>query len=399
MKHFYLSFFVWLLVSSAVAQTRTTVANGNATNPLTWDCTCIPLPGQTIVVNHQLVLDNDFAYSSGSITVNAGASITGNSSVRGLAVNGGFFLNRGTVQVANLYHGAGSFTNEGVITIANYFGVDNAAVAQNQGMLTVNDSLLINSGATLNNSGTIQALVTANAGTFTSTGNVDADYFWTSGTVNYNSGTFAATNLYNAGVFHSHAPLSVANDLYNAEDFMNHHDLHIGHSLYIGDSTGGPAHFTNDGLVSVAQDLYNSRTLDGSGRICVGQQTVNSGTISGTLDICDLTGGSIDLNSGTIAGTVTFCAVSCAVSTDEIRADQQVLVYPNPFTNRFEIRTEKMQSYNLILVNATGQQVLDTTFYADRLVLDASRLPEGVYFYRLTVESGRLVNTGRLIKH
>lgn len=397
MKKFLLLLLFFSGWSLSEAQTRTTVANGNATNPLTWDCMCIPAAGNTIVINHHLTLDVDFAYASGSITVNSGASISGNSPNRILAVAGGFFTNHGTVTLANMYHSGGNFTNNGSMTISNAFGSDQSALTTNAGTFYVTDSLYINTNASFSNTGYLEAEVTASAGTLTNSGTFSGNHLWTSGTLNHNSGSFALSDIYNSGTVNTNAPMFVFNDFWNSENIDINHDLSIGHSLYNGDTTGGGAIFNNDGLVSIVQDFTNSKTVSGSGRFCVGQGTTNSGTISGTLDICDQTGGAFDFNTGTIAGTVTYCAVSCNVGLDEENAEHTVLVVPNPFNDQFEIRTNRAMPYQLTVVNAIGQQVLHSSFNATTIRLDAAELPAGLYFYRLS-SSDTLVSTGKLIK-
>ena len=46
--------FSFLLSTVVIAQepnaTRTSIANGNATNPFTWDCTCLPTPGDNVII-------------------------------------------------------------------------------------------------------------------------------------------------------------------------------------------------------------------------------------------------------------------------------------------------------------------------------------------------------------
>lgn len=395
MKSIYAVIFS-LLALGSFAQTRTTIANGNATNPFTWDCTCVPTSGNDIVINHQLTLDVDFAYTSGSVTVNASGALLGNSPNRILAVGGGAFHNYGNVNIANMYQNGGTFMNHATMTITNAFGVDLTAVTSNMGTFTVSDSLYINSSATFSNTGTLNAVVTASAGTLTTTGSFTGTDLWTTGTVNHNSGSFSIANIYNSGTLTTQAPMIVSNDFWNAENVDINHDLIISHSLYNGDTTGGGATFNNDGLVSITQDFVNSKTVSGTGRFCIGQGTTNSGSINGTLDICDQTGGSIDLNSGTVAGTVTFCATSCNVGVEETSSNE-VHIVPNPFNDVFEIRSEQSMNYQLTVVNAIGQQVLSMNYNGNVIRLDASTLSSGMYFYRL-VSNRELVSSGKLIK-
>lgn len=396
MKKIFTFLITSAVLSGVQAQTRTTVQNGNATNPLTWDCTCIPVPGNDIVINHQLTLDTDFAYTSGSVTVNSGAAINGNSPQRILGVGGGTFTNNGSVTVANMYHSAGTFNNNGTMNVSNSFASDQTAQTQNNGSVTITDTLYINTNAKFTNSGTLNAPVTASAGHLHNEGNFTGTDIWATGMTMHVTGSFSISNLYNSGSFSTSAPASISNDLWNSENATIGHDLTIGHSLYNGDTTGGPANFTNNGLISVVQDFVNSKTVAGTGKFCIGQSTTNSGAINGTLDFCDQTGGAIDFNSGTVAGTVTFCATSCNLGVTEQSKDN-ITVYPNPFNNQFTIKTGRAGAYRVQLVNAIGQIMLDQAFNSDQIRLDATYLPEGIYFYRLVTDTS-LVSTGRLIK-
>ena len=396
MKHIYFIILAVLFQTSLSAQTRTTIQNGNATNPFTWDCTCVPLPGNAIVINHALTLDTDFAYTSGSILVNASGSVTGNIPTRILGVGGGSFTNYGTVDVANMYHQAGTFTNHNIMIVDNAFGITLTATTVNNGNMTITDSLYINTNAQITNNGTVNATVTLNAGHLHNEGTFVGTDIWTSGMLMHVTGSFDITNLYNSGSVTTSSAMTINSDFWNSENVDINHDLTIGNSLYNGDTTGGPATFTNDGIISIVADFANSKTVTGAGDFCIGQSTTNSGTISGTLDICDQTGGSIDFNTGTIAGTVTYCTTGCNVGIEEDDFEK-ITVYPNPFENQFEIRTQKIGSYRVQLVNAIGQILMDQHYNAQVVKLDASHLPGGIYFYRLSLGNA-LVSTGKLIK-
>lgn len=382
---------------SATAQTRTTVQNGNALTPSTWDCGCIPLPGNDIVINHALNLNTDFAYSTGSVLINASGSCTGDVPTRAMAVAGGSFTNHGNFSIGNFYHSGGTFLNDGTILVGNLYGVDQNATETNTGTITVSDSLFINTNASFINNGTTSSPVIATAGTITNNSNMSCNYLWTSGTVNNTSGIMNVVNDFiTSGFVNNNTTLNVDYDIWNSGTFDNNHQIEIGNTLYTGDSTAAPATFTNDGLISIVSDLYNNKTLNGTGKFCVGQVTANSGTISGTLDICDQTGGAIDFNTGTIAGTVTYCSVSCGVGVDEDNEDL-FSVYPNPFENNITIKKSSGELQLFVLMNALGQEVMKTNLVSVQSKLDVSQLNSGIYFYTV-IENGEKVNSGRLLK-
>ncbi|HYG49265.1 MAG TPA: T9SS type A sorting domain-containing protein [Flavobacteriales bacterium] len=376
--------------------TRTSVMNGNATNPFTWDCTCIPVPGDNIIINHTVVLDADFGYTSGSVTINAAGALNGDIPTRAFAYTGGSFTNNGIVNLGDFYHGGGTFSNTGLFTIQNAYAVDLTANTVNSGTFNVSDTLYINVNAIFTNSGTVNAPVIATAGTLTNMGTVNATDIFNSGTLNNNGGPgFTMDNLYTSGNVINNAEMQIDFDLWNSETFTNDNLIVIDNNFWNGDTIAGTATFTNNGTISIAVDLNNSETMDGSGDYCVAGVSSNVGTVTGTLDVCDLSGTDFDNNFGTIAGTVTFCSAgSCAIGIAE-NALFEHTVYPNPFNSAVNFETKENGSYSLVVMNSIGETVFTTSFTGNRYALDASAFTSGMYFYRLTgntaIVSGTLV--------
>ena len=306
--------------TSAFAQpTRTTIQNGTALSPFTWDCTCIPALTDNIVVNHTLTLDIDYGAVSGSLTVGAAGSIVGSVPTRIIAVMGSSFVNNGTVTVGNIYHSADAFTNNGTLTATNLMGINLNAICNNYGTMTINDSLGIDTTAQLHNFGYLNPFATFNAGLLMNHLSFTGGDVWSTGTFdNLGGGGMSIMNLYTDGIFANTSFLNVNASLYNSNTFTNTHQIVVDVNLLNGDTINGTATFTNSGIVSVGNDLLNSETINGTGgKFCVQNQTSNSGAISGTIDICDLTGGNIDLNIGTVAGSVTFCSNYCSIGITE----------------------------------------------------------------------------------
>jgi hypothetical protein len=389
-----------LISVSALAQepnaTRISVGNGNATNPLIWDCVCIPLPGDNVIINTNVTLDNDWGYTSGSLTINAGKSLTGNASNRTLAVGGGTFTNNGTVSIALIYHNGGTFTNNGTLNVTESFANGGAVNTVNNQMMNVTDSLYI--VATLTNNNTLSAYGTAVSGTFNNNGGFTTGDLWNSGTVNNTGlpGLHMMNDVYSSGTINNSTHIEVMNDFWNSENVTNSDYIVVGNDLYTGDSVQLTATFTNNGLVSVASGLYSNQTVNGSGDFCVAGTTANSGSISGTLDICDLTGGGLDLNFGTVAGTVTFCSSSCAVGTEEETEKQEVKVYPNPFENRLIVNVEGYENARFSLQNLLGQKLYSQNI-TGKTEIPVIDFESGVYFYTVTVEN-KVVSSGKLLK-
>lgn len=398
MRNILLGFSV-LLSTVAIAQepnaTRTSIANGNATSPFTWDCTCIPIPGDNVIINTNVILDNNWAYSSGSLTINSGKSLTGNAVDRILAVNGGTFTNNGTTSIALIYHNGGTFVNNGTLNITESFANGGTVTTTNNQNMTVSDSLYI--VATLTNNHTLSAFGTANSGTFNNNGGFTTGDFWNSGTINNTGlpGLHMTNDIYSSGTINNSTQIMVDNDFMTSENVTNSDYIVIGNDLYTGDSVQLTANFTNNGLVSVGAGMYSNQTVDGNGDFCVAGTTANSGTINGTLDICDLTGGSIDLNVGTIASTVTYCTNSCAVGVHE-EENQEVKIYPNPFENRLIVNVEGYENVKFSLQNILGQKLISQNI-SGKTEIPVADFESGVYFYTVIADN-KIVSSGKLLK-
>jgi hypothetical protein len=389
-----LTFSTYVLAQQPAA-TRTSVANGNATNPLTWDCLCIPLPGDHVIINTNVTLDNDWLTSTGNFTINTGKTLTGNSATRNLLVNGGAFTNNGTITIANLYHSGGTFTNNGTINITHQFGNTTGVTSVNNNTMDVTDSLYID--ATFVNNNTLSSFGTAVTGSFSNNGSFTTGDFWNSGTVNNSGlpGMHMTHDVYSSGTVINATHMIVDNDLWNSENFTNNDYVEIGHTLYTGDSVQLTANFTNNGLVSIAFDMYSNQNVTGTGDFCVAGTTANSGDITGTVDICDLTGGALDLNVGTVAGTVTFCSSSCAVGIVEEDL-KEVKVYPNPFSNRLTVNAEGYENAKFVLQNILGQKIISQTING-KTDISVTDVESGVYFYSVISEN-KIISSGKLLK-
>ncbi len=395
MKKLYFSILAACAIVSASAATVTTIANGNATNPFTWSCTCIPMDGDSIIINHALVLDSDFMITSGAIMVNASGSITGNTGTRILAISGGRFVNAGTVTIANIYHSAGPFTNNGTMTINSIFGADMTAQPVNNSVMNVNDTLLININATLTNNGSIVCPEIGNAGMLANYGSISCDNLYNSGFLNNNSGNVnVVMNMLNSGTFNNSAPMTIGNDFLSSENVVNSNYMSCD-NFYNGDTVAQTAVFTNNGTVSVAGDFVNSRTVDGTGRFCVALVSTNSGAMNGTFDFCDLSGGSVDLNVGTIAGTITYCSSSCTIGMNE-ESQSSIRVFPNPVTNILTVNIAGGNGSTVRITNITGQVIFQQTTNGSVIDIPVHEFANGVY--QVVVTSENYVATTRFVK-
>lgn len=396
MKKRFLSMSFSCFVLAVSAQTTvTTVNSGNATNPFTWDCMCIPVDGNNIVINHAITLDSDFAITGGSITVNSTGSITGNSNARILAIGGGGFSNAGTVTLALMYHSGGTFVNNSSMTITRNMGVDLTAQMTNNSQLNVNDTFLVNTNAGFQNNGVLITPEIGNVGAFTNTGTVTCDNFANSGVLNNNNGAITVSaSVLSIGTISNNAPMTIGADFFNAENVVNTNFISCA-NLYNGDTINQTAVFTNNGTVSVSADFANSRTVDGTGHFCVGGTSTNIGAINGTLDFCDLTGGSIDLNVGTVAGTVTYCSTSCSIGVAEV-GSPEINMYPNPVSDKLTVVLNGSSGTTVSIINSLGQCVFTQTTGGQMLSVSVEDFATGVY--SIVVANDASTMTSRFVK-
>lgn len=365
-------------------QTITSTQNGSASNPFIWNCLCIPSTNDNIIINHQISIDVNWAVTNGgSITINAGGQLI-QSGLRSILIDGvgSEYMNYGNSAFdAMAYTNGASGQNAGHFSITQgaYFGP--GTTYTNTGLIDGLDSLLTE--GTFVNNGTLFTGNFLNTGVFTNTGHIAAD---STG----NTGNFTSTNGYmyfsafgNTGTFiMSNAGwMDVTDNWFNAGNFSLAAGLQIyaHNDFFNGDTLGGTAFLTNNGIIEVMNDFYNGYSIDGGGNFCVGNDSYNAGTVNGTLDFCDNTGMDFDLNLGTVAGSVTFCQPGCFVGNEEFLLPN-VLFFPNPTNGKLTVQSsEPFSTFTVFSIN--GSEVYTANFVGNEV--DLSPLEAGVYFIQL----------------
>lgn len=362
-------------------QTITSTQNGNASNPLTWDCFCFPTTDDNIIVNHAVAMDLDWAVTAGgSITVNAGGSLL-QSGLHVLLVDGSGseYMNAGNSsfnQIAFINGASAQNTGHFSITEALYVGPGSSFT--NSGLLDQLDSLMTE--GTFSSTGSIYTGNLLNTGIMAASGPIEADSVGNTGTYSTTSGYLICNAFGNSGNYTMSGTgfIEVNQNWYNSGDFVlgNTNEIIAHVDFFNGDTIDGTATLQNNGSIEVWNDFYNSHSLTGSGNYCIANETYNIGTMNGTFDFCDNTGGSIDFNTGAIAGGITFCQPGCSVGLTEF-GTVNVLVYPNPSEGLFTINgvadTTEVAVYSL-----AGQQI-SQVFVMDGTI-DLRSLPIGTYF-------------------
>lgn len=323
------TFSIFTLVTGFSQNVRKTIANGNALNPFTWDCICIPLPGDSIIINHILTLDTDFGYSTGAVVVTATGKLIGDSPSRAVAVMGTALLeNNGYYNVSRTALFGGRVSNHGVFMADSLF-----------------------SNVTLNNG-------------FVSTGSV-----------------YVETSFWNTGIFRLTDPTK---EVVVRNYFLN------GDSLI----SGVNAVFQMEGAMRVNYDFSNTDTILGGGQICIDGNSSNFGVITGTLDMCDLTGGNaVDFNVGVISPSVKVCQAPCTVSINEEETGLDISIYPNPSSSSY-VSLSGIEGYNIQVFSTDGKLIRAFIGQANQII-DVTSWSAGIYF--LHIQKDMTFKTARLV--
>ena len=378
---------------SAKSQTATSIMNGSWTNPLTWNCTCVPINGYTVAINNSVTLNTSLIFNSGGITINnTGSLIQGASLNRDIWINGGYFIDNGNANFRYFLLSAGSMANLGSFTVSAF---TNSIAIANQGSITMDsmyvagnltntanakitgDSLTNAAGFVLTNYGRINSTWTLNNGIFLNN-NYHGGYAFT------NAGTYASTDsliltgsIWNKNIFYNNSGAKVR----ITKNFHNYHPSKT-------------ALCSNDGIITILDSWYNTDTVKGqsSGFISCADTSANSGFMKGNLTFCDLTPTTVnvDFNSGSIAGTINF---SCAagIKENELASSN---IYPNPSGEIFNIKSD--MELNIVITDLTGRIVWEKAIPSGNNEIKLN-YPNGVYFVKLSDKQSGKSLTKKLV--
>lgn len=314
---------------SFAQNTRTSVMSGLGTNPFVWDCTCVPFPNDSIIINHTITLNVDFGFTDGAVVINPSGQLIGDSPNRNFAFSGSAnFFNYGNFDVARVGFFGGTAYNGGTFAADSFY----------TGITT--------------------------APGWISYGNMDIAYsYWNTGLFTLGGG----------------AQMVVGDNFYNGDSLIS----------------GVNAVLVNVGSIKVNGDFANSDTMRGPGQVCIYGNSVNLGVVTGTLDMCDNTGGGpVDYNFGTITGGVTTCLNPCNIGINE-ETIINVEVFPNPATDlvQFKSGTE----INVTIYDMLGRSVYSSTVPSTQQNVSTSEWTVGVYTYRVSANGHS--GTGKIIKN
>lgn len=382
--------------ANVFSQSASSIANGSWTNPLTWNCTCVPVNGYSVTVNHAITLNTSLLFNSGGININNTGSVVQDASLnRDIWINGGYLNNSGVLDIRFFLTSAGSASNAGNINVA---AMTNYVNYVNSGSITM-DSMTIAASFTNTVSGSISGDSLLNLSVFHNYGTVNANWF-TNDSLFYNHHLFNGYSITNRAYAENQDSIILTGSVWNIDQFknMNGAMFKMSRSFHNYDPLGGKAVFDNNGTVINLDSWFNTDTVKGqTGSFTVSDSSANSGYLKGSFSFCDLTPPGtypyIDLNSGIVSPQIQFCSVGIKESNSI-----NYLAYPVPASQVLNIQFENEEMRNVSLLNSIGSQIFHIETDASALQIDLNNYPSGIYFVKIMI--GQKIYTRKIsIEH
>jgi hypothetical protein len=159
-------------------------------------------------------------------------------------------------------------------------------------------------------------------------------------------------------------------------------------------------------LINGAQSKNVFWKIDGATEIndysqFVGTVITNNGAVSIN------TGANVDGRVLTTTGTLTTAAIIATmpagclgVGISSLQKEiETISIYPNPFIHSATITVSEasaVNSYELIMFNVLGDEVMNTTIIKKSTTLDISNLSKGIYFYKV-MNNNKVIQTGKVV--
>lgn len=84
------------------------------------------------------------------------------------------------------------------------------------------------------------------------------------------------------------------------------------------------------------------------------------------------------------------------VGINEIGAKSEVNIYPNPFFDNINIKTNENELTEIVFYDVTSRRVIDSHF-TNLISFNTNQLAKGIYFYEVRNKDG-LISTGKVVK-
>jgi len=366
-----------ILQLSSFAQVHRSVANGNWSDPNTWDTGVPATQSDSIIVSHQVTANIQLDFwanrliveASGVLQFNATAGLHGNLVVMGTLMADEFGVGDGDFSV-----------NDGIIQ-ADVYG-------------TSNDSYLNNGTITCTSDFAVSEDIFENTGMVESAGSISL-----SGDEVVNFGDMIAANILTDTKLTNYDFISTSSNLLPTDEVTNM----AGAVINCGNQFIPEELVLNDGDINCGNLTVNEYiTVTGAGRICITDCFINLGDILGTLDICDASTSFCDLQLGTVAASVTFCSAGpcqtvLGVETPEVTDAPSFELWPNPAKSQVNIHLdESMRDPFLVEVfDLNGREISSLQANSDQVSIDISTLESGMYI--LVVQNNSTHMTSPLI--
>jgi len=100
-------------------------------------------------------------------------------------------------------------------------------------------------------------------------------------------------------------------------------------------------------------------------------------------------------------GTGTYldmasCTPGSPLAVNEQIYLQDIMIYPNPFTDQLTLRNNSKESLEIILYDITGRELLYQSF-TNYVILNTEQLAKGIYLYKIINKTGG-EKTGKILK-
>ena len=79
-------------------------------------------------------------------------------------------------------------------------------------------------------------------------------------------------------------------------------------------------------------------------------------------------------------------------------SQEEILLFPNPVTAQLNINNLGGHFENILLTDQLGRAKIDKQVTGNSIVLDLSKLPEGIYFLSAFSKSGKYSSNHKIIK-
>jgi hypothetical protein len=111
--------------------------------------------------------------------------------------------------------------------------------------------------------------------------------------------------------------------------------------------------------------------------------TVKWGTVAGSLTVKAGNACGTNATAKSLAVTLVACRTAGEEPSDEVVLTPEVMVYPNPGKDIFQVRTAGLEGSQLRVTDVLGRQILRTEIQMNETPVELSHMPSGTYFFRI----------------